>query len=131
MFGLMYDGANGITNGPDDAGDDVSEHPPELAALVLALEVKGLLFTLQYLFSQLDGPLQIVKDDKFADFFVVFTLMTTSSLDNGSQSMQMISTQVPTPPVNTKELSSLKTGLREPLMVGVFLVGLPTTRILR
>ena len=127
----MYDGANGITNGPNDVRDDVSEHPPELAALVLALEVEGLLFTLQYLFSQLDGPLQIVKDEMFVDLTFLFTLMTTSSLDNGSQSMQMISTQVPTPPVNTKELSSLKTGLREPLMVGVFLVGLPATLTLR
>ena len=45
--------------------------------------------------------------------------------------MQMTSTQVPTPPVKTKELSSVKTGLSEPLMVGVFLVGLPTTLILR
>ena len=45
--------------------------------------------------------------------------------------MQMTSTQVPTPPVNSQELSTVKTGLREPLMVGVFLVGLPTTLILR
>ena len=60
-----------------------------------------------------------------------FTLMTTSSMDMGTQSMQMTSTQVTTPPLKTIEVTSLNTGLRDPLMVGVFLVGLPTTLILR
>ena len=57
--------------------------------------------------------------------------MPSSSLDMGSQSIQMTSTQVPMPPVNTKELFFLKTGLSEPLIVGVFLVGLPATLTLR
>ena len=41
-----------------------SQHPKELATLVLALEVQGLLFTLQHLVSQLDGPLGIGNNEK-------------------------------------------------------------------
>ena len=36
-----------------------SQHPQELAALVLALEVQDLFIALQHLVSQLDGPLEI------------------------------------------------------------------------
>ena len=62
VFGRSYDVANGATNGINQTR---SEHPPvELAALVLSLEVQGLFFALQHLFSQLDGPLGIRNNEK-------------------------------------------------------------------
>ena len=64
VFGRSYDAANGATNGINQLRGDVSKHPKEFATLVLSLEVQRLLFTLQHLVSQLDGPLGIRNNDK-------------------------------------------------------------------